>query len=66
VIQSNSDYHSQLIMKQKDYRFSSLWIWGIPDFLYFSVLAWLTWYCSWWRSWCSCGWTAAGKRWRCL
>ena len=38
IIKSNSDYHSQLIMKQKDYRFSSLWICGIPDFLYFSVL----------------------------
>ena len=41
VIKSNSDYHSQLIMKQKDYRFSSLWIWAIADLLYFSVLAWL-------------------------
>ena len=36
------------------------------NFLYFSVLTWLTRYCSWWRSWCSYGWTAAGKRWRCL
>ena len=53
-------------MKQKDYRFSSLWLWGIADFLYFFfVLAWLTYCCSWWRSWCSYGSTAAGKRWQC-
>jgi len=44
VTKSNSDNHSQIIMKQKDYRFNSLWVCGIADFLYFSVLAWLTWY----------------------
>jgi len=36
VIKSNSDYHAQ---KQKDYRFSSRLIYGMSDFLYFSVLA---------------------------
>ena len=33
----NIEYHSQI---------QNLWINGMADFLYFSVVAWLTWYCS--------------------
>ena len=46
--------------------FSFLWRYGTADCLYFSVLAWLTWYSFWCRSWWSWSRTASGKRCLCF